>query len=359
MNIAIDARCLHGVKSGIYRYTYIILDELQKIDKNNNYFLFAKNKTNFKINNPNWKEIIKGKFILGVLWTHTVLPWLIFLYDIDVFWSPHYICPLFKRKKTKFITTIHDLTFFKYPSTMNSLYKMVVSFLINFSIKYSSFLCVVSNKIKQELIEKYPYLSLKKISIVYNSSPNWKIPDNYSFNLRQNFLFFPANLEPRKNLINLLKALAILKKKGHIIKLHISSPAMWKSKNIFQFINQENLTNQIIFCGFLSENELIQKYLTCKAVVYPSIYEGFGIPVLEGLKMDCIVLTSKNTAMEEIAGKYAIYFDPKDPVDIAEKVLDTINGKYDNIRIQDNKQQWLEKYSSEKSAKIMLDLFIE
>ena len=155
----------------------------------------------------------------------------------------------------------------------------------------------------------------------------------------------------------MIRALEILSSQGKSIELQIASPSGWKTKEIINYINKSPIKNHIKLLGFISLDELKIKYLTCKALLYPSLYEGFGLPILEALVLDCPVLTSQNTVMQEIAEDSAVYFNPLDPNDIAEKIRFVYSDGFNRKFYLKHKNRILGKYSWETSAKKMLSIF--
>jgi glycosyltransferase involved in cell wall biosynthesis len=152
--------------------------------------------------------------------------------------------------------------------------------------------------------------------------------------------------------LRLIKAVEKVNAEGFGINLEISGPDGWDNSELFSMINSESVKKHTKFLGFISDEELLNKYLSCRALIFPSLYEGFGIPVLEALKLNTPVLTSKGTAMEEVAGSSAMYFDPYDVNSIAGtiiKFLETGGVPIDH--------EGLDRYSWEKSAKDLLEVF--
>jgi len=229
--------------------------------------------------------------------------------------------------------------------------------LFPFTIKKSRFLIPISDFVKREVLHFYPECDKKvQIRTVPCGGPDWELPQDYNPQNRQEFLFFAGNLEPRKNLIKLIEALELLHNSGIDIPLHIAGPQGWRNKNLFEKLKQSPVRENIKFLGYITEEELKKEYLSCKAVVYPSIYEGFGLPVLEALCLNAVVLTSKNTVMEEIAGEAGIYFNPEDPNDIADKIRSL--GKNEAGR-SGQAEKVVNDYKWSISARKLLDLFKE
>ncbi|MBN1131034.1 MAG: glycosyltransferase family 4 protein, partial [Chitinispirillaceae bacterium] len=183
---------------------------------------------------------------------------------------------------------------------------------------------------------------------------SWQLPESYHEQNRKEFLFFAGNLEPRKNLVCLVRALKELQERdGLTVPLHLAGPAGWKNHTLLSMIANSPIKESIHHLGFISEEELKREYLTCKALVYPSLYEGFGMPVLEALSLDCMVLTSKNTVMQEICGDAALYFDPYDPVDCAGRIQELYRPNFDRTSILCHRKKVLDQFDWKHSAEVM------
>jgi glycosyltransferase involved in cell wall biosynthesis len=289
------------------------------------------------------------------LWQQLVLPFLLKKYAVDVLWAPEQICPVFFVKKTKIVTTIHDCVLYHFPQTSQKSVRIVYSILFKPTIKSSAKLIAVSDFIRQDFLDSYHSIAKPEKTItITHGKPDWKIPTDYLPEQRESFLFFAGNNEPRKNLLNLIKALELAHDDGLIIPLHLAGPAGWKNKDMADYIRNSRICSQITFLGYCSDAELKHQYLSCKAFVYPSLYEGFGLPVLEALCLDCLVVTSKNTVMEEIAGKSALYFNPVDPADIAALLKTIYAPAFTRNTYLHHKNNILQNYSWELAAKKIL-----
>ena len=158
----------------------------------------------------------------------------------------------------------------------------------------------------------------------------------------------------------MIHALEILHDNGQDIPLTITGPKGWRNKSICDILSKTPVANNITHLGFVSDNELSELYRTSAAVIFPSLYEGFGLPVLEALAQRTPVLTTKDSAMEEIAGDFATYFDAKAP----ESIASAIKSFYNNRTAVEKKlhedaglNKLLEHYSWENSARSLLELF--
>ncbi|MCL2218605.1 MAG: glycosyltransferase family 4 protein [Chitinispirillia bacterium] len=355
MNIGVDIKHLNGGQAGIRRYIKRVLEELQRIDSENQYCLFEPRPSNYAPPNPAWKKISHNSKLPGTVWMQTALPGLMKKHNIDIFWAPQQIAPVFGLPgKVSLVTTIHDFTFLHYPKTCRPTDLLIKKLLTASTVEKSAALIPVSDHIKKELLDFYPRAGAasKIVRTVYNGVDGW---DTWARQEpRENFLFFPGSLEPRKNLSRLIKALEIVNENGTDINLRICGPQGWKNSNFYRQVELSPVRDKIKHLGFLSDNELKEQYLKCKAVIFPSIYEGFGLPVLEALTLNTPVLTSKGTAMEEIAGESAVYFDPYNVNSIAETIINF--SKSEPVLIN---RERLKKYTWEQSAKDLLAVFKE
>ena len=359
MRIGIDIKAFKNGSTGIARYLRSLLDELQVLDTTNEYVLFSCAPSDYLTTNSNWQKVITHWRLPGILWQQGVLPTLLLQYKIDVFWAPEQTCPLFCFNKIKIITTVHDLAFLRYPETCQVSNRWIQSFFFPKSLRRSSIIIPVSDFILREIKQLYPLiLKNTRLESVFNGSPVWVVPHTYSPDNRQNFLFFPGNMEPRKNLSLLIKALELInEKQGISIPLHLSGPSGWKNRSLFTLLENSPIKHLVTHLGYLSEEDLRKEYLTCKALIYPSIYEGFGLPVLEALTLDCPVLTSKNTVMEEIAGNAALYFNPNDVESMAETIKLLYSPSFERTTYLRNRNEIVARYSWKQEAKKLLSLF--
>lgn len=359
MRIGIDIKAFKNGSTGIARYLRSLMDELQELDHHNDYFLFSCAPSDYIIINQRWRKIITPWIFPGILWQQIILPKLLVRYGIDALWAPEQICPVFCSKKIKILSTAYDLTFLRFPETCQPSNRWIQTILFPETIKRSSFITPISDFVKREIEQIYGKKSPHtRLETVYCGGPKWSLPATYNPADRKKHLFFPGNLEPRKNLPRLINALELLNEKnGLSVSLHLSGPAGWKNSTLFSLLENSPIKHLVTHLGFLSEEALQNEYLTCKALVYPSLYEGFGLPVLEALSLDCPVLTSKNTVMEEIAGNAALYFNPNDVESMAETIKLLYSPSFERNTCLSNRNEICARYSWKQESKKLLSLF--
>lgn len=360
MRIGIDIKCLRYNNAGIGRYLRSILEALQKIDDQNEYVLFAPAKTPFVPTAKNFRvQVCKSEIRLpGILWQQSTLPGFIRENDIDIFWGPEQTLPVGNTGKALRVLTVHDLVYKRFPETMVKSVLWINRLFGNKSIEIADAICPVSEFTKSELFHFFPKIGPAKLHIVYNGANS--LSTQSIAEQRGTNLLFVGSLEPRKNLSTLIRALEILHNNGQDIPLTITGPKGWRNKSIHNILSKTPIANNITHLGYVNDNELCELYRSCAAVIFPSLYEGFGLPVLEALAQKTPVLTTKDSAMEEIAGDFAVYFDAKDP----ESIASTIKSFYNNRTAVEQKlkedaglNKLLEHYSWENSARTLLELF--
>jgi len=355
MNIGVDIKALNNGSTGISRYVRSILDELQQIDSENRYVLMECRPSGYAPVNPKWEKVSQNRKMPGTLWLQTVVPGLIKKYGISVFWASEQIAPVLRLPRgVKVATTIYDFTFRRFPETCQRTNLLITNLLCAPTIKKSAALLPISDCIKRELLDFYPGLQGQQKIIRTISTgvmgPGVEMPPVN----RENFLFFAGNLEPRKNLSRLIRALEAVNKSGFELDLHLCGPSGWKNSGFHKLVESSPVRERIKHLGYLPDDELRNQYLTCKAVIFPSVYEGFGLPVIEALRLGTPALTSKGTVMEEVAGGNALYFDPYDENSIAETIINFLEAGGPVID-----QTSLDRYTWKRSAEDLLGVFNE
>ncbi|MBN1577954.1 MAG: glycosyltransferase family 4 protein [Chitinispirillaceae bacterium] len=356
MRIGIDIKAFKNGTTGISRYLRNIMDWLQKLDTTNTYFLFECTPSDYTVINPRWKKVLLPWKFPGIIWQQFILPRHLRAFGIDILWAPEQICPVFYRGAV--FTTVHDLAAVRFPRSCQRSNFLIQKYLFPVTIKRSTRLLPVSDFVGRELCAFYPKLvNPAQMTTISNGSPDWECRHEVAARPKEPFLFFAGNREPRKNLGRLIDAMEILQREGMPVKLHLAGPPGWKNRNFHAKIAASPVRESIRFLGYLSEEELKEHYRTCAAVVYPSLYEGFGLPLLEALCLGARVVTSRGTVMEEIAGPAARYFDPFDSRDIAKAIRATLEEPPPSVEELRLFRQVLGKYSWERNAREMLRLF--
>jgi len=297
-------------------------------------------------------QVIKGNF----LWSQLFLPLnLYFLNKIDVFFSPAHYAPRFCP--SSLVVTIHDLSYFYYPEEFlkKDLYQL--KNWTKYSIEKAKKVIAVSKTTKKDLMKWYN-IPDEKIQVIYNGFEknasklkieNLKLIKNLKLKT-ENYLLFVGTLQPRKNLLILIDAFGKFVKTNKDFKLVITGKKGWLYEQIFQKVKDLKLEKKIIFTDHVSDQELTWLYQNAFCLVMPSLYEGFGIPLLEAMSNSCPVVSSFSSSLPEVGGDACLYFDPQNSADLVDKINQLM--KDDQLRndlIQKGKER-VKLFSWRKSA---------
>jgi glycosyltransferase involved in cell wall biosynthesis len=340
--ILIDFTQIPNNKTGVGVYAINTFKNLN--DNYNNYFFIIQNddkdlydllddlnisKKIFKIN-----SFIFRKFIFRIIFEQIIMPLIFIFYKINISHSLHYSFPIFSFN-TKIYVTIHDLTFILYPD-YHTRFKVIYFklFLKYFVCLPHKFICVsISTNNDFQYLTK---INNHKIAIIPLGIDS-ELLNKYNINQSTRYFDFKyflyiGTIEPRKNISNLIKAYYLYHTKHNNIKLVIVGGLGWHYKEIFTLINELNLINDIIFTGFVSEEIKYNILKDATLFIYPSFYEGFGLPILESLLFNIPTICSRNSSLIEVGGDFVTFINPYDYIDIKNKMLDVVNRSSNNFQ---------------------------
>ncbi len=329
MKIVLDAQSIVESRTGVGRYTLNLLLACARRESRHQWIPFYFNFRRRFCEQSLWESIpnvfpcevrkVPG-FLLHHLWKIAPLfPMDYFTGKADLFLFPNFTQkPLQSGKK---ILTVHDLAFRRHPETLmpKNLRWLRKSF--EDSLKKSDAVLTVSEFSKQELLHFYPDLK-SPVWVTHNGVDeflNCIITDTQLIEVRERyrlpekFLLYVGTIEPRKNLILLLRAFALLKKKFPELKLVFIGKKGWLSFHFNRVMQDLKLEKESIFLGFVHSTDLSAIYRLAQLFVFPSLYEGFGMPPLEALALGTPVLTSSIPPHKEVLGDAAFYEDPNAP----------------------------------------------
>lgn len=321
-NIAIDCRCLNMAPyGGAGVYTRNLVKNLLNIDNFNKYTLIVYNKINdFSASNVQQKVIPIRGTVFNMIWkVFPFPPFDYFFSDSDIFFSPNFTLPVLSSKIKKAVVSIHDLAFMKFNNIFTKRSLSILNYWVPKAIKKSDAIICISNSTEKDINELFP-ISRNKSFVTYlacddiffqpinNDKP---IEVRSRYNLPEKYILFHGTIEPRKNLVQLIKAYNKSSAKSKGIKLVLSGKKGWLSDDVFEAIENLNLKQDVITLGLVPIEDLPIIYKECLFFVYPSIYEGFGIPPLEAMACGKAVITSNRSSLPEVAGKDALYCDPE------------------------------------------------
>ena len=282
---------------------------------------------------------------------HTSISKQIIIDNIDLIFSPTPTLPIISKKNIKKVITVHDL-FFKYMESQVSTTKLFFKNAILQSDKIIS----VSKYTKSELLKLYK-INQSKITVIYESyNKDLFTTRKKTTHSNEIHILSVGTINKRKNFTQIIKIIPIIKDKFGNTKLKIIGKPGDDYQNLINTIKDFKLENNIIIPGYVSESDLAKEYSNADLFLYISHEEGFGLPILEAFASGTPVVTSQNSATEEIGKNAAIIVDPNNLMDIADGVIEALKRKDDLIKLG---LEEIGKYSWEKTAVQTLSLFKE
>ncbi len=323
LKIAINAMLLSAPRFGIWTYIYNLIANLAAIDKKNSYEIFSGSSELDLDASPNF-NVLKPPFDLPrpaarILWEHFVQPFLINRGLPDVYHNPDHILPLLPVKAKK-IVTVHDLCFYKHPETFSAAKRRYKKMMTPVSLKRADRIIADSHSTKKDIIELFS-IPEDRINVVHIGVNKDFKPLSGAKDHERPFILFVGTLEKRKNIEGLIDAYALaVKQEGISHDLVIAGRKGWLYDGIFRKVRKERLEGRVKFIFDISQEELPGLYSAAELFVYPSFYEGFGLPVLESMACGTPVITSNVSSLPEVAGDAAVLVDPKDTSTLAVKI---------------------------------------
>ncbi|MBI5199879.1 MAG: glycosyltransferase family 4 protein [Nitrospirae bacterium] len=335
MRIGIDIRPIVSKGTGVGSYTLNLIKNIGAIDYKNSYILFSNSfKDRVSLDSLNLPSNFKSKDfkvpnqILRTLWNYLYYPPMeAFTGDVDIFHSPHSI-PIPVRK-AKLIVTIHDLFFLKHPDIVDWDVRKDHKRLTNAYLSKVRKIITVSNNSKKDILELLD-VNPDIITVIYEGVDNIfrVINDRASldnirkkYKLPQEFILFIGTVSPRKNPNGIIEAISILRKRGlRDIFLIMVGPKGWRADETFRLISENNLDESVKHLGYVPYEDMPYIYNISRLLVYPSLYEGFGLPPLEAMACGIPVISSNISSMPEILGDSALLIDPYNTYEIADSI---------------------------------------
>ncbi len=365
MNIGLNARVLNERKGGPYRYTVNVIRELSNIDKKNTYFIFLYDDFVFSFTlPPNFKKVII-KIRSKLIFDYIILPLYSYFNSIDVWIFPkNTFSPLIKGKK---IPVFHDIVYFEKElkfREFNYFDNLHHKIMIPINAKLSDFNIAVSDFTAWRMREllKIPENKIKIIKegvedsfkVIGNSDYLQTVITKYK--LKKPFFFYAGSLSPRKNMLNVLKAFNLIKDEiPH--NIYYTGGYSWRDNEVLQYIADNGLGKRVIKLGYVSDKELVALYNLADCYLYPSLYEGFGLPMLEAQACGCPVITSTVSSCPEVAVDAALLVNPYDVNQIANAMLSIAKDTKLQKQLKEKGFKNIQKYSWEICATNMLQLF--
>lgn len=340
MNIGIDAKAISRQWTGISYYCIDVLKYISQTDKENNYYLYSNKDFELPFDMPNnfHKRIIKSK--RGTSLIRYKLKKHLLIDEINVFWGPDHCIPK-KSKHYKTVLTIHDLAILRFKGISTKLNTLYIKFFLKKIAKGADKILTVSNSTKSDIIQFFK-IQENKINVIYirgNSysidnttiSKNEVVNQMNKYSIDSKYMLFVGSIEPRKNIVNIIKSFNEYKKKSNSsIKLVLVGGKGWNNDSIYNEIDNSPFKKDIVVTGYVSNLEKEIFYRSAEFLIFPSLFEGFGIPILEAMSVGLPVITTNGSGMKEVGGDVAFYVNnPSSVSEITSTIEEVINLSYE------------------------------
>ena len=357
MRIAIDLTATPRSKTGIGRYMLGLLKGLQETNSSDEFFLFMQDDDldGFGIHNPNFhivpvnSKILRKQYI-RILWEQFVFPFRLRKIQADVLHCPNFTMPYTAKlicRKLAVVGTFHDMTYFFLPQFHVGWKREFFKAYIRLTAPRADKIITISQNSALD-IPQYCKLRNKDISVTYmgvkeaffeNAPADDALLSKYS--ISGNYILYVGTLEPRKNIPGLISGyLALSPELRDQYKLVIIGKKGWMYDEIFAQIENsgiEDIDKKIIFTGYVDDNDMVPIMKRASVFAYVSFYEGFGIPVIEGMASGVTTVTSRGSSLEEVAGDCCILCIPEEPETITQALTQALtedatmsNGRHED-----------------------------
>jgi glycosyltransferase involved in cell wall biosynthesis len=359
MKIAIDVRSAAGERAGKGWYTFNLVQKLleleQKSGSKNEYLLYTKAGIPGLHDFPNARlKMISGR---GVFW-HMKVARDVQNEGCDLFFGPSsYITPSFIKAPTRVVFSVHDLVAFLFPGNHNKKATIIERLFLKRALKRADQVFTVSEHTKKDLLNLFDYEENKIMVLPCAAASDFKpLPpeDLQEFaqkeKIPKKFFLAVGTILPRKNYLRLLRAFAKVAAMDSQLHLIIIGGPGWKYKEVRDEVRRLYLQKKVHFLGYVSGKSLVRFYNLALALVFPSLYEGFGIPPLEAMQCGCPVIASNISSIPEVVGEAALMVDPENAQDIGGAMIKILKDSALQQSLKTKGQEQAQKFSWKRGA---------
>jgi glycosyltransferase involved in cell wall biosynthesis len=338
MRIAVNAADLdHPRIDGTRIYIQNLLKNFGLQEKEDRFLIYHKNKFNPQLTFPKFEnyEIIKKSFPFW--WTQTRFAWEMFREKPDILFMPMHSLPFLRSKETKTIVTIHDLAFKFFPEHFPKKDLRRLDFFTDYAVANADKIIAISNSTKNDLLKIYPRIKENKIKTIYHGYDKEVFNEEISLEKKRavklkygisfpRYIIYVGAIQPRKNIDTLIDAFESVRKDSSYkdLGLIIAGGLGWLHGDIIKRIER---TENVMVTGRFETEELPALLANAHASVYPSLYEGFGIPIIESMACGVPVICADNSSLHEVAGEASLLFDSTSSQKLTERLLELLENE--------------------------------
>ncbi|MHB1357182.1 MAG: glycosyltransferase family 4 protein [Anaerolineae bacterium] len=366
--IAIDYTSAIQQRAGIGRYTRHLVTALAALDHATNYVLFSAGRdpsprawpANFTR-----REVPISERYLSIIWQRLRLPLPVELFTgrVDVYHSPDFVLPPVIRARK--VLTVHDLSFIRYPECSSPALLQYLIRSVPPSVRRADYLLADSLSTKQDLVELLG-IPEERVTVVYagydprfNPYPQGNDQEILAkYGIGGPYILALGTLQPRKNFSMLIRAY------NHLVHEHniphilvIGGGKGWLYDDIFATVKELGLEKRVLFPGFVADENLPALYRGAELFAFPSLYEGFGIPILEAMGCGTPVVTSTSSSLPEVAGDAALCIDPQDSTALADAMWQALSDNTLRQTLQQRGLGRVKQFTWENAAIALLNVY--
>jgi glycosyltransferase involved in cell wall biosynthesis len=367
LRIGIDARPLARGQAGISRVAYSTVRELERLDGCNQYYLYCNRPFDLPFENPRWQKTVQPLYSLlpGSLWLQSRAFARAARHDgLDVFWGTSFTLPAGLPAATQKVLSIYDLVWRRYPQSMSWYNRVLSHAFAERSIGRADVILTISESTKQDLeselrvpAEKIRVMPLGVDAHFRPSDPALaarRIAQKYGCS--ENYILSVGTIEPRKNLALLIDAIGILKGQGKLAhQLVVAGAKGWGKSRIAESTLKWKLTaRDVKFLGFIPEEDLPLLYSGAALFVFPSVYEGFGLPLVEAMACGVAVVASNTSSIPEVVEDAACLVSPYDSEAMAAGIVRLLSDTQIRLALIERGLKRAQGFTWEATARTVL-----
>ncbi|MFC1756353.1 glycosyltransferase family 4 protein [Patescibacteria group bacterium] len=362
MKIAIQAADLdHNRIDGTRVYILNMLRHFGKISTNDDFFIYHRRDFNPELTPPNLSNYKIKKINFPFFWTQTRFACGVLKDNPDILWMPMHNLPVVRRGKLKTVVTVHDLAYKYFPEYFPKKDLRELNLLGDYAIRNAKKLIAVSESTKKDILKFYPKVKDENIKVIHHgfdagiySSVRDETKENKvkkSLGINGGYILYSGAIQPRKNLEVLIEAFELYKKKSNSdIKLVLAGGNAWLWEDVVKKARNSRFRRDIIMPGKLKFSDLGHLMRGADVYTFPSLYEGFGITILEALASGVPVISASNSSLPEVGGDAVEYFQDNNQEVLAKKIESVLLDKDLKSEMVAKGIEQIQKFSWEKCA---------
>ena len=373
--IGIDFTSASRERAGIGRYARELIRALSRLDHDNQYVLFVPSDAHDELLRFDWTPNFKivrapiNERYLAAIWHRARVPLFVeaFIGKVDVFYSPDFLLPptLAKRK----LVTIHDLSYVRVPECFPAPLLRYLNNAVPRAVNRANIILADAASTQRDVNDVY-HVPLEKIKVLYSGVDarfNPKVSAESQARVRElthgkPYLLSVSTIQPRKNYARLIEAFARIANYQLPVtnlQLVIAGGRGWMFEEVFQTVERLDLRDRVIFPSFFSDEDLPALYAGATLFVYPSLYEGFGLPVVEALACGVPIVSSNASSLPEVGGDAVLYFDPRHVDAMADAMQRAVSDESLRAQMRAKGFEQAKKFSWDKAARELLQYLTE